>query len=92
MFGIGFTEILLVAIIGLIFIGPEELPKVARNLGRFLNEMRRGSDQFMDEIKKSSPVEDLNKISSDIDTSLHQRPKTLEDSPTAEQNKKDLPE
>ena len=53
MFGLGFSEILFIAVLALILIGPEELPEVARTLGRFLNEIRRGSDSFRDEIRNS---------------------------------------
>ena len=44
MFDIGFSEILVIAIVALIVIGPERLPGVARTLGHLLGRMqpRRG--------------------------------------------------
>lgn len=54
MFGVGFSELILLAVLALIFIGPEELPKVARTLGRFLNELKFNSDKFKDEIMKTA--------------------------------------
>lgn len=41
MFGLSFTHIILLSAIALIFIGPKQLPEVARTIGRFINEMRR---------------------------------------------------
>lgn len=40
MFDIGFTEILLIAVIGLLVIGPKRLPEVARTLGRWTAKLR----------------------------------------------------
>lgn len=44
----------LLALVVLIFIGPEELPQLARTLGRFLNELRRGGESFRDELARST--------------------------------------
>lgn len=54
MFGLSFTHLILLALLALIFIGPEELPQLARTLGRFLNEVRRGGESFRDDLARSS--------------------------------------
>jgi len=41
MFDIGFTEIVLVAVVALLVIGPERLPTVARTLGFWVGKVRR---------------------------------------------------
>ena len=46
MFGLGTTEILFICLLALIFFKAEDLPKVARSVGRFMNELKRGSDSF----------------------------------------------
>ena len=46
MFNIGFSELLVVGVIALIFIGPQQLPEVARTIGRMLNELRRATDDL----------------------------------------------
>lgn len=46
MFNLGFTELLLLGVIALIFIGPNQLPEVARTVGRLLNEWRRATSDF----------------------------------------------
>ena len=41
MFGIGFQELLLLSLIGLIVLGPERLPRVANQIGGWLGQARR---------------------------------------------------
>lgn len=49
MFNIGFTEMLLIGFLALVLIGPKELPELARTIGRFLNDLKRGTEGFKDE-------------------------------------------
>lgn len=46
MFGFSFGEVLFIAAIALIALGPKQLPEVARTVGRLLNELRRASGDF----------------------------------------------
>ena len=41
MFDVGFAELLLLSVIGLLVLGPERLPRVARTLGGFVRKARR---------------------------------------------------
>ncbi len=41
MFGIGFQELILLSLIGLIVLGPERLPRVANQIGGWLGQARR---------------------------------------------------
>lgn len=60
MFNLGFTEILLLGILALIFIGPKQFSEIARTLGRVLNELKRAQSDLMgtiiSEIRSSFPV------------------------------------
>ncbi len=49
MFGIGPEELILVLIVALLVLGPERLPRVARDLGRVVGDLRRTSDEFREE-------------------------------------------
>ena len=49
-FGIGFQEVLVIAVLFLILFGPSKLPQMARDLGKFVNEARRSLDEFKSEI------------------------------------------
>src|SRR5688500_14766342 len=53
MFNVGFTELIVLGVIGLLVLGPEQLPVVARKLARILNDLKRAKDDIL------SPVEDL---------------------------------
>ena len=46
MFNLGLSEIVLISIIALIFIGPKQLPEIARTIGRALNELKRASEDL----------------------------------------------
>ncbi len=75
MFNIGLTELIVIGAIALIFIGPKQLPEVARSLGKFLNELKRASDEAMQVFKDTHSKSDaffrdtddgLKKLVSDI--------------------------
>lgn len=57
-FGIGFQEIVVVAVLFLILFGPSKLPQMARDLGKFVNEARRSMDEFKSEIVAADEDED----------------------------------
>ncbi len=40
------SEVLLIAVVALIFIGPKELPAVLHKLGQFTAKLRRSADEF----------------------------------------------
>lgn len=61
MFDIGATELLLVAIIGLIVVGPERLPRLARSIGLWVNRARRQMTTIQREINRELEMEDLKK-------------------------------
>ena len=64
MFDIAWSELLLIAVIALIFIGPKELPQVLHSLGRMTAKLRRSADdfrrQFEDSVREAG-YEDLHK-------------------------------
>lgn len=49
MLGIGAEELILVLIVALLVLGPERLPRVARDVGRVVGDLRRTSDEFREE-------------------------------------------
>ncbi len=59
MFGIGTGELLLLLLIALIVLGPERMPKLARDLGRALAEFRKTSDELRTEFLNADKYLDL---------------------------------
>jgi sec-independent protein translocase protein TatB len=61
MFDIGGWEILIIAVVGLIVIGPERLPDVARTVGRWVGRIRRFIVNVKTDIDKEIQQEELKK-------------------------------
>lgn len=62
MFEVAWSELLLVAIVAIIVVGPKELPGLMRTAGRMLAKLRRTADEFrkqFDEAVKEAGAEDL---------------------------------
>ncbi|RME85658.1 MAG: twin-arginine translocase subunit TatB [Caldilineae bacterium] len=67
MFNIGLGEILFIALLALIFIGPERLPKVLRQLGELVYQLRlitnELTNQFSEELR---PIRELQNLANDV--------------------------
>lgn len=61
MFDIGFTELMLLAVIGMVVIGPERLPGVARTLGRTVGKARRFMTGLQNQLEQEVRLDELNK-------------------------------
>lgn len=61
MFDVGFNELLLIAIIGLLVLGPERLPKVAAQVGRWVARARRTANQFRQELEREIALSEIAK-------------------------------
>ncbi len=59
MFDIGFPELVLIAIVGLLVIGPERLPEALRTLGLWLGRMRRSFVSVKNEIEKEIGMDEV---------------------------------
>ncbi len=53
MFNMGFGEMIVVGMIALIFIGPKQLPEVARTLAKMINEIKRALGDVTGSFKKN---------------------------------------
>lgn len=62
MFDIGFWELSLIGIVGLLVIGPERMPAVARTVGKWMGRANRFIANVKDDINKELKDEDLKKI------------------------------
>jgi len=62
--GIGGGELILIAVVALVVVGPKDLPKLLRQLGRFVGKMRRMADEFrtsFEDMARQSELDDLRK-------------------------------
>jgi Tat protein translocase TatB subunit len=53
MFGIGMQELIIIAIIALIIVGPKKLPDLAKSLGKGFSEFKKATDGITDDIKET---------------------------------------
>ncbi len=69
MFDVGFSEVVIIAIIALVILGPERLPKVARTLGFWVGKARRMVADVKSDIDREmreSELADLRKLGDEI--------------------------
>jgi sec-independent protein translocase protein TatB len=59
MFDIGFWELLLIAIIGLVVLGPERLPVAIRSVRSWINSMRNFSESVKNELTEELRIHEL---------------------------------
>ncbi|WP_353256154.1 Sec-independent protein translocase protein TatB [Hyphomonas sp.] len=62
--GVGFSEILIIGLAALIFVGPKDLPMLMRRAGEFIGKGRRMAREFQsafEDIARQSELEELKK-------------------------------
>jgi len=73
MFGIDSSEILLIAVVALVVIGPKELPGLLRTWGKWMAQMRGMAAEFrghVDEMVRQSELDDVKKQLTDSSSGL----------------------
>ncbi len=61
MFGISFSEILLVLIISLLVFGPKQLPQIARTIGLLIYTLKSNFDNLKQHLYQETGIKELNK-------------------------------
>ncbi len=84
MFDIGFWELVVIAVIGLLVVGPERLPGFAREIGRWVRKLRRLTGDARREIQRElqwdeddtakGEVDGLKRKLSDMDRLMQKAP------------------
>ncbi|MDH4293694.1 MAG: Sec-independent protein translocase protein TatB, partial [Betaproteobacteria bacterium] len=80
MFDIGFSELMVIAVVALIVIGPERLPRVARAAGHLFGRMQRYVNDVKSDISREMALDDLRKLQA----SMQDAAKSIEQSVTQE--------
>jgi len=70
MFDIGFAELLIIAVLSLLVIGPERLPGAIRTGAQWLNKLKRGFNDVKHEVQQElhndAVLQDLRKAGKDL--------------------------
>jgi len=101
MFDIGWTELLVLAIVAILIVGPKDLPRMLYSLGQTLGKLRRQADDFrrqfnesmreagMDDVRndmqKMSDLNPARQIKNEIESTFRDEPKPASGKPTASQ-------
>ena len=67
MFDVGFSEIVVIAIVALIVIGPERLPRVARTLGHLFGRMQRYVNDVKADIAREMELDELKRLQASVE-------------------------
>jgi sec-independent protein translocase protein TatB len=60
VFNVGLGEIMIIVLVVLLLFGPERLPEMARQAGRFLGRLRLTTQDALDQLKEETDLKDLN--------------------------------
>ena len=84
-FEFGFPELMVIAAVGLIVIGPERLPEVLRTIGLWLGRLRRsfvnvkaeiekeiGMDEVKRQLHNESVMEEMRRIEQEVNNSMNE--------------------
>lgn len=77
MFDIGFGELLLIAVVALVVLGPERLPKAARFAGLWVRRARQQWESVKQELERELEAEELKRNLHNVQDSLRQAEQQL---------------
>lgn len=66
MFDIAFSEIVVIAVVALVVIGPERLPRVARTLGHMFGRLQRYVNDVKADINREMELDELRRLQSEV--------------------------
>ena len=66
MFDVGFSELMVIAVVALIVIGPEKLPGVARTAGHLLGRLQRYVNDVKADINREMQLDELKKLQEQV--------------------------
>ena len=59
MFGMGFTEILLIAVVAVLFLGPEKLPDAMVSIAKFIKGVKKAVGDAKNSLEEEIKISDL---------------------------------
>lgn len=64
---IGFMEMVVLALLAIIVVGPEDLPKLMRQIGRFMAKMRAMAQEFKDAFNEMGDAGEMAELRKEIE-------------------------
>jgi sec-independent protein translocase protein TatB len=72
MFDFGFSELMIIAVVALIVVGPERLPKLARTVGHFIGRAQRYVQSVKADIQREVDLDELKKLQAQVEASARE--------------------
>lgn len=79
MFDFGFSEMMLIAVVALIVIGPERLPRMARTIGHLFGRLQRYVNDVKADISREMELEELRKFKTTVEDAARGFESTVQD-------------
>jgi sec-independent protein translocase protein TatB len=67
MFDIGWTELVLIAVVAVVVIGPKDLPRAMRFVGQWTGKLKRMSREFQNQFNEALRESELDSVKKDIE-------------------------
>lgn len=77
MFDIGFSEIVLIAVVALVVLGPERLPKAARTLGHLFGRLQRYVNEVKADISREMELDELRRLKGEMQGAAREFEQTM---------------
>jgi sec-independent protein translocase protein TatB len=78
MFDVGFSEIVVIAVVALVVIGPEKLPKTARTLGVLFGRLQRYVGDVKADINRELELDELRKLQREMQSTAQDLKQSVE--------------
>lgn len=72
MFDIAFSELIIIAVVALIVVGPERLPKAARTMGHLFGRLQRYVNDVKSDINREMELEELRKLQQQVQSAARE--------------------
>jgi sec-independent protein translocase protein TatB len=72
MFDIGFSELVLIAVVALVVLGPERLPKAARTMGHLFGRLQRYVNEVKADINREMELDELRKLQQQVQSAARE--------------------
>ena len=92
MFNLGSSELILLLLVAFIIVGPKDLPKVGRAIGRWVRQLREMFNEFKEETGLSDTLEDLKDTNREVNTLLRESDPRMELKDTVNEARKAIDE
>jgi Tat protein translocase TatB subunit len=71
MFGIGMPELILIAVVALIVLGPKKLPDLAKSMGRAVREFKKATSELKESLQVDSEFSEVKKAFTEFESDVN---------------------